>query len=501
MTDESTSAVSPWSRAACFLAVVAIGIAASIVAAQYGDPTLKKLIKSGMLLTLVGAIVVTRHPKRVLLFTWVVALSYNRQYYSFDTILGNNGSQGLYWIPADALFAALLAIWVYERVMLNRRQAALSRPVWPWMTPYLAACLASSLASEHMNWGFSEVARLLKFGLILLYFRFNVRKEEWWILVAAFGFTILVQSTLGVFQVLFNLGSTLTSLVSEGEFQHRAVNVLGSQRRRASGTLFTPNFLGPYLLLVVPIFLGLMLTARHIVLRVLCGVVTISGLVGIAFTLSRMPWAVIVFELSMLFICLTWWGVVKVKRSVGLLFVYLFLAVVAMLPYAKPIYDRFVGNFKESLDFRTEYNQIALDMWYEGPLLGIGLNHHTRELASHDKGMADLHSEWEQHRRTTHTRADAPVHNLFLLILSETGLLGFLGFLLVIGGTIWIGVRAAAQTQGVWCAVCLALVVAVIGQMIQQTMDFSLWVDPGYYTFAIMIGMLNLAPALAESPE
>src|SRR3954471_23256380 len=47
------------------------------------------------------AIAVSGRAKEVLLGGYIIALTYNRQYFSFNDIFGDYGSQGLYWIPAD----------------------------------------------------------------------------------------------------------------------------------------------------------------------------------------------------------------------------------------------------------------------------------------------------------------------------------------------------------------------------------------------------------------
>ena len=79
---------------------------------------------------------------------------------------------------------------------------------------------------------------------------------------------------------------------------------------------------------------------------------------------------------------------------------------------------------------------------------------------------------------------------------------GLAAFVILVIGALAAGVSAVWKTEGVWAAACAGLLVGITGQLLQQTMDFSLWVDPAWYTFALMIALLGTAPTLAcEDPD
>ena len=125
----------------------------------------------------------TRRPKTVLLFFWVFMFSYNRHYF-LDDIFGDNGSQGMYWIPADIFMFALFAIWIFEVAILKRPVAAAGPPMGRWFLPFFAACTVSAFAAIELNWGLFELWRWVKFGLILFYLRYNIRQVDWWVIAA-----------------------------------------------------------------------------------------------------------------------------------------------------------------------------------------------------------------------------------------------------------------------------------------------------------------------------
>ena len=80
------------------------------------------------------------------------------------------------------------------------------------------------------------------------------------------------------------------------------------------------------------------------------------------------------------------------------------------------------------------------------------------------------------------------------MILCETGIVGLGTFLVLIVGELWRGMVNVRRIGGVWRAAYLGLLVGIIGQLVQQTMDFSLWIDPGWYTFGLIVALLTVAP-------
>jgi O-antigen ligase len=77
-----------------------------------------------------------------------------------------------------------------------------------------------------------------------------------------------------------------------------------------------------------------------------------------------------------------------------------------------------ISPTEQSVSLRAFYNQVALAIIKEHPWLGIGLGNFVWEI----KQMLDLLSSW----------LHQPVHNLYLLIASEIGLLGLVVFLFFI---------------------------------------------------------------------
>ena len=316
--------------------------------------------------------------------------------------------------------------------------------------------------------------------------------------VAAFACAVCLQSSLALLQVTRNVGSGFTALLGSGlQEGDVSVQLAGRAQARGAGTMAHPNVLGPYLLFLVPVFVALSLTSRDRLGRAAAAAVAALGFVGIVCTLSRLPVAVALLEVVATILVLTAVGEIRASRTVGLLTVGGVILLAAAAPFAPRIRDRLTSDFRESLDLRARYNRAALHMAEESPFLGVGPNGFRTRLGRYIPEFEEMLAEGERKRIEFSLRVTAPVHNLYLLVLSETGILGLATLLVFLGAVLARATRAVLVSDGVRRGVCAGLLVGLVGQLVQQTADFSFWTDPLLYTFALIAAMSSSA---ASSP-
>lgn len=483
--------------------LILIGLCASVVAIKFGEPSKKKLILLAGVAVLPLACAVTRSPRSVFLFIFVLLLPYNRMYYKLDPVFGDHGTQGMYIIPADVAFGALLAIWAFEIVVLKRPLRGHGSRLWPWWIPFIITCFLSGLNASRMSWSMFEVYRMLKFMLVLVYLRYNLDREGFWAIVAALGCSTLLQATMAGMQMTLRSASGLLGLLGGGG-GGGSLEELGSLAVggwiRAVGTLGHPSNLACYLLMPIPLFLALAVSLRHSLLKLICGIVSVAGLSGLALTLSRWPCALMVGMLALLIIGLTWLGYLSAKRAIGLASVTAFLVAASLLPAADFIHERLTRDLGASLDFRAKDRAIALDIFEKSPLLGIGPNNYAVYLPDYDPEIRWALENANKARLTLNIRTFVALHNFYLFMLAETGLIGSLALIFFYLGVVLLGVRSIARTTGFWRAASLGILIGLLGVYGQGAIDFSFWVDPIYYTFALMAGTMVKLPVLeAES--
>jgi O-antigen ligase len=149
--------------------------------------------------------------------------------------------------------------------------------------------------------------------------------------------------------------------------------------------------------------------------------------------------------------------------------------------------------------FRAALNDAAVAMFIDQPLLGVGLNHFALSLPAYDRSFDEALDAMEG-AVAVNERPMAAVHNYYLLILAETGLLGLVSMVFFLCAIVWRGIRAVRRTSGALQAISIGLVIGVCGLLLEEAVDFSLSMDPALFTFALFAAILSVAPSL-ERPR
>jgi O-antigen ligase len=476
------------------LGALLAGIVGAVIAVALVEIATKELIKAAAVVAVFGAAFASGRPREVLLFAWVISLTYYRTY--FFPALSGHGPHGPYWNPSDIFLAGLFAQWTYEAVVLRRSARPWGSRLWPWLLPFGLACAFSATTAERSDWVAFELIRVAKIALILWYVRHNVGPREAKVCLMAVGTAILLQGALAFSYMVSGREFGLAFFVGSNEAAERFGALIGDQAsydyRRAQGTFGHPNTFALYLLLVLPIFAAIGLVTRSRLIRTLAVCVAMAGAIGLASTLSRTGWTLFAVQLVMLLAGLCVLGLLQAHRAIGIGVVTVLAASLALLPLYARIESRFTDDFRESLEFRMTHDRIALEIWDHSPLTGIGLNNYSDHLARYGleevNTMIELGSEamWALHLRFL-----AWVHNIYLLMLAETGLLGLTGYLLFIGGALWVAARSTAQATGEWRAIAFAIVVGMVAAHASGLQEAALWIDPATYTFTLLFALVN----------
>lgn len=490
----------PGGRLPALLGLLALGGLSVPLAVAVGEVSPKILIAGLAGAALLAALTIAGQLKHTLLFAFVVALTYNRQFYSFDWLHGDLGGRGLYWCPSDICLAGLVALWPIERLM--RRRAGLApEPVPPstaiWMLPMIGVAAVSALDSVEPVGSLVEVSRYLKIALILVYLRHNLDRKASLVVVGALTAVILVQAPISALQVAFASGQNgLTQILQAGE--------PGELARRASGTLGHPNFLAPYLLLVVPPFAAVALGLPRTRVGLAAGLVALAGTATVVLSQSRAPTALTGLAVAVVVVLLTARRLMGPLRAVALTVAAASLLILATIPLAGLVEKRLTGDFGASVDFRASYNEAAIRMWESSPVVGVGPNNFAMEIRHYAPDLYVLMAldalSTDEARGKVHLRSVAPVHNVFLLVLSEQGVFGLFAFLLLLGRMLvvaWQGARRAPQVEGLFA---LGAACAIVIQFIQQQLDYSMLWDPLLSTLVVLFALCQRIAATGDRP-
>lgn len=477
-----TPAIAGSPGAFLFRVVIALLLACAVVAAS-------SVLVQGRLLLIAAPVFLAsiflgglwfRDMRSALVFGAIFAIAYNRQYYSFDDALGDYGSRGLYWVPADALYLALFALLLVSLALPRRGDTARSLPLG-FVAPlglFILVLFLSALQAADLAPALFELARVLKFLLIVLMLRALMTERMAWAILVALAGVALSQFLLGAMEVVRGTGGSGLSEMAQQD---------GEMSHRAHGTLGHPNFLAPFLLTFATGFVAIGLAVGPRGLRYAALAVGVAACLTVFLTQSRAPSAALIGALAGMSVHLMLRRRYSLFRLIGVSVLMAILAASAAAPLSHRILDRLQGDFADSISFRDDYNEAAVAIWRSAPILGIGPNHFVSELPRHHPLYAQINEELEEHRLEASFRSAAPVHNLYLLILAETGAIGlsvFVVVLLALARDFWrAGTGPPADPFVLFYLGCFWGLLALLAQ---QTVDYSLWWDHHFNLIAVL---------------
>ncbi|MCC7450589.1 MAG: O-antigen ligase family protein [Anaerolineae bacterium] len=276
----------------------------------------------------------------------------------------------------------------------------------------------------------------------------------------------------------------MAALVGSGALRNLAV----LENLRPAGTLDNPNFMAAFLVLLLPIAIGCLLTTRSRAGRLVLALYIVLVVVLLAFTFSRAGWlgcAVALLVMGVLVLAhyrllsparlREWWqtrsGSIKVALG-GLAVIILLIGVLGLL-----VTIRSLNSSSRAADLRTYIYDTAIQLFKEKPLTGYGL-------FTFGRGLLRLASTPPY---TPHNSA----HNIILNVAAELGLPG----LLALAVTAILALRAARQNwQSGQHRILLA---ASIGGVVGLTVDHMLDTPTSSSPLVVVAFILTLTLATA----
>ncbi len=361
---------------------------------------------------------------------------------------GFNEWSSVYLYFTDLLLLALLFLWL-RRERKNRFLKDLSgkwlekkiKGIGGWLVLFLIIALLSLAEASNFVLGLYQWIKLLELALFFFYLKANFGR--------LFGFFRLSQALFlgGLFQSVIALGQFFNQrslglkILAESPLDPSIngvakIETAGIELIRAYGALPHPNMLAVFLFLSIFAFYLFWLEKDRSfpvnLLLVACLGIMISALY---LTFSRS--VIIIFWLASIF----YFSFVLLKaiqssdkgffkRTIGLILVWLSYVLLALFLLWPEINARFSLSLSEqALVLRESYQSISFFLINQSPLLGIGIGNFVWKI----RGVFDLMVQWFHQ----------PVHNLYLLVAVETGIVGLIAFLFFL----WRSFLAGARTK------------------------------------------------------
>ena len=380
---------------------------------------------------------------------------------------------------AEICLFALYALWLH-RILVEKSEPLprLSRLDW-WVLAFWAVHVTSMFEATSRTLAIMEIVRLGKYALMYFYLSHNLRRRHLqWIALAVF-FAILVQSSLAVVQ--YRTGSLLgigrTKGASDLDYEQYTVTNF-EEVLRAEGTTFDSHALGLYMAMLLPVSLVVALTPGvQKWFRIAGWAVFVLGVPGLVASFTRAGWLAFVGAALMLLLCLLRYQYrASLRRILQAIAVAVVMACIALLPLASKIRQRLFEAPPELVTARFETMEMAWDMWKDRFWTGAGTNNY----------MVTLENQFSIFEGDPYY---IPVHNMFLLVATELGLIGLVVFLCA--GTVavlhfWKVLRSADPLIQSLAAAVLAALVAVF---IEGLFDPIYLTTVTYFTLWFLLGL------------
>ncbi len=304
---------------------------------------------------------------------------------------------------------------------------------------FILSGVLSMLASRIVNFSVYQIWQDGLQFLLFFYLAHNIRSRQ---------------------DVLFIIIAILIGLAIQiGAMELSSFGVLQQDNKlrfagRVVGTLRSPNIAGGLLaqltiLMIASLAMPLPRWLKPITLGVI--LFALGNLVG---TESRGAWVALTVAIVILGVTSVWKRWLSFKYLLVVVFGILVLASV----FSAPIIDRLTRDDNGAADARGPLAEIAFNMIRANPVIGVGLNNFGVVL--YDYVEPDQFGAWLN-----------LVHNLWLLIWSETGTIGFVFYVAFYSVAVWQGWKLVRKGHPFYGPLALGIVAAMMGAACHMLME------------------------------
>ncbi len=401
------------------------------------------------------------HQKLFWLFIFLLPLQLGRHFWPASSFV--LGLRVDYLSPTffltDLLVLAILFFWLGEKFLKKQFSPLRSFKAYWWVVAIFVFLLANAFLAQNQGAAFYQFAKFLELSLLAFYVAQNhnyLSKMALPLSLAVFYSSLITiaqffkQSSLNGF--FWFLGERTFNLATPG-IAKAIIN--GQLIMRPYGTFPHPNVLAGFLLV------GLILTIPYLFQKnkVLFMIYLCIVVLAIALSFSRSVW--LLGLVSSLFFL----GKSKIPKKLFWLAGGFWLILLILAFYLLPHFST-----NEAFSQRMQLMKAALLMIKVSPLSGVGLNNF----------IVSLPEFWPV---TGFTYWLQRVHNLYLLVLSETGVISFLIFLWLL-----ILVFKRLLKPSLWINFPLLMALMAI-LLLGLTDHYWLTLQPGQLLLALVLGL------------
>ncbi|PJA09941.1 hypothetical protein COX68_01640 [Candidatus Falkowbacteria bacterium CG_4_10_14_0_2_um_filter_41_15] len=258
---------------------------------------------------------------------------------------------------------------------------------------------------------------------------------------------------------------------------------------RATSTLGQPNFLGSYLLLVMPLTIYGLIKYRHFWRRFILALLLPMQFITLIITESRAAWLGLLGALILLagWNLSRFWPKISASKKRGLILISVLAAITFFLALSQSSYV--ADRFKSSVDLKHGSVSARLNFWsgavksiWEKPWLGYGWENQGIEFIKY------YQVNWAESGFVNASTNRA--HNVILDILLAVGIIGLIFYVWIYASFFrWANRNRSDERYRIWSE---ALLAAVLACLISLLFGFSIVVTEVYFwSYLAIVAVIN----------
>ncbi|QTA83336.1 O-Antigen ligase domain-containing protein [Desulfonema limicola] len=311
----------------------------------------------------------------------------------------------------DILFFFAMVCWLF-RVLTGHNEKIYLYPqitlpflfIFAWSTAGIKKAVMPDIIAISSLWA------MFKCGLVFIYAANNLKDRQ--MIYLASGALLLAaagQAAIGIIQ--YSIGGTI-GLEMLGEVEIFEMSAGESTVSRIGGTLGHANQFAIFMGILVQVNLALMFTKIPKSVKYMVSIPLILSVSAIILTFSRGGLTGMV--LGGAFNCFCCMSKQTGRKLFSAVIVVIVIIVISGSAFAliKPLRQRFFGDDRGSADLRPQMRLVARNIIHHHPWFGVGLNNYTSAIYRYDISHTAVSYDFPK-----------PVHNEFLLIAAEQGII------------------------------------------------------------------------------
>ncbi len=383
--------------------------------------------------------------KRVLVSALLLemAVPIDRYYQHDEAVAALNSTSG-YNVSLGTLALFVLAVLLVAERLAGIRRLPTPVPLIPQAsTVYLVVVAASVLWALAPALAVAELVLLVQaiVGYACLVTIMRTRQDVTMLLTLLTA-GLLVQSLL-----------VLGAMALGGEFVMEPIAVR-LVHGRAGGTFGSPNVLGSYITFMLAPTLALIAMRVSRLHDLLAWAALLLGGAALILSESRGAWIGSAIALSV-FVPV---GIRRKWLSTRLVVGLMAAGVAALAAFGPTILGRLAAFDNPAAQARFPLYRLAWSVIADHPILGVGANNFATAMSNHL--TVDFSTAWI-----------STVHNKYLLVWSETGLIGLVAFGAVLAGVLWCGLRLGRMIGSPLSPLGITVVGSFLGVMFHMLVE------------------------------